>query len=320
VNKCFKIENMSKGLEMIAGLAEKLGIDEDVEDTRPIKRVRTSEVKESRPFDAKNDSFRMTTHMVKVVTQASDCFKDNVVANLQFDSNGINIFALYHSKTVCITTQFGRDLFSEFSCEKEVHTSLNLLHLSKKIAILQKFKIQKLTFASLDDDLVLMGDNDNEPAGSIRMKSLTSDVEELDLSDFQYNVPIRLLSSDFSRLIDCMPATFHIKMDIEKGHLVFMGSEDHSVTRLPMKLDFEVLQRIKKYPDVADFQASFNKANLSAIMKGSKLSEFVIVAFSRDSPLFVQYVLNESSDLNPDNNSKVSMYFSPKLSEELDEE
>ena len=308
----------TKGFEMMAGLSERLGID-DTED-RPTKRVKTTEVKESRPFDPKQDAFKMTTHMVKVISQVSDCFKDNVMANLQFDSEGINIFSLHHARTVCISTHLGRDLFSDFSCEKEVYTSLNLIVLAKKIANLQKFKIQKLTFENKNEDLVLTGQTDGEPPARIRLKSLTSDVEELDLTEFDYSVPIRLLSSEFAKQIDCMPATFTIRMDSDNGHLVFLGNEDHSVTRLPMRLDTEVVEKIQKFPDVKDYHATFLKANLSAILKGAKLSEYVVVAFSQDSPLFVRYLLNESADLNPDNNSRVSMYFSPKLNEDLDDQ
>lgn len=310
-------DSQSKGFEMMAGLSERLGIDDL--DERPTKLVKTTEVKESRPFDPKKDAFKMTTHMVKIISQISDCFKDNVMANLQFDSLGINIFSLHHARTVCVSTHLGRDLFSDFNCEKEVFVSLNLMVFAKKISNLQKFKVQNLTFQNQNEDLVLTGQTDSEPAACIRLKSLTSDVEELDLSDFDYDVPIRLLSAEFSKQIDCMPPTFSIHMDVGCEQLVFSGNEDHSVTTLPMRLDKNIIEKIKKFPDVMNYHATFIKANLSAILKGSKLSEYVVVAFSLDSPLFVRYIINESADLNPDNNSRVSMYFSPKLNDDLDD-
>ena len=164
--------------------------------------------------------------MVKVIAQISDCFKDNVVANLRFCDDGVNIFALYHSKTVCISTHIGRDMFSEFMCEKEVYVSLNLMILAKKISNLQKFKIQKLTFENQDQDLVLIGQTDNGPPARIRLKALTSDVEELDL-DFEYSISIRFLSVEFAKQIECMPASFTIRMNCEQGELVFLLSLIH---------------------------------------------------------------------------------------------
>ena len=309
----------TKGSDMMAVLSKQLGLEAEDQE-RPAKKVRTSDVIESREFDPKQDAFRMTTHMVKVIASVSECFKDNVMANIKFDMDGIHIFALYHSKTVCISTYLGKDLFTDFLCEKEVYTSLNLMVFAKKIANLQKFKIQKLTFENKDSDLVLTGQTDGEPPAHVQLKSLSCDVEELDLNDFEYRVPIRLMSAEFAKLIDCMPPTFTIKMDADNGHLVFIGNEDHSITKLPMRLDKEVVEKIRAYPAVENYSATFVKANLGAILKGVKLSEYVIVAFSQDSPLFVRYILNESSDLNPDNNSRVSMYFSPKLNEDLDEE
>lgn len=310
----------SKGQQMIACLSKQLGIENnESEISRPQKRVRTHEVIETREFDPGNDSFKMTTHMVKIISHVTECFKDNIIANLKFNMNGIDIFGLYHSKTVCISTHLGKDLFTDFSCEKEVYTSLNLMVFSKKIASLQKFKIQQLTFETKNEDLMLIGHTDGEPPASIKLKSLTTECEELDLNGFSYDVLIRLQSSEFSKQIDCMPSGgFTIHIDTKHGCLVFTGDDDHSTTELKMKLDKEVIDNIKLYPAVTNYRAAFVKANIGAITKGAKLSEFVIVGFSQDAPLFVRYVLNESSNLNPEHNSSVSMYFSPKLNDELE--
>lgn len=307
----------SRGMEMFTGLSEQLGIGDF--ETQPKKKIKTNELGISRAFDPEQDAFKMTTHMIKIITQVFECSKDNVVANVKFDTTGVTIFALYHSKTVCINTHLGKDLFSKLVCEREVHTSLNLSVLAKKISNLQKFKIQTLTFESQGDDLVLTGRPETGPQAKIHLKSLSSDVEELDLCDFKYSVPIRLSASEFAKRVECMPATFTIHMDTELGCLVFIGDEDHSTTTLTIELDAQVLEEVKKHPDVRNYRATFVKANISSITKGHRLSEYVVVAMSQDSPLFVRYVVNESSDLCPEHDSKVEMYFSPKLNDDLDE-
>jgi proliferating cell nuclear antigen PCNA len=311
------INEVSEGSKMLAGLSDALGIDDS--DIRPTKTAKVTEVEQMRPFDPTNDAFKMTTHMLKVISGVADCFKDNVMANFRFDSEGVSIFSMHHARTVCITTHLGMDLFTDFSCEKEVYTSVNLNVFAKKVEILNKYKIQKLTFENKNEDLVLTGQGDSKPTASVRLKALTSDVEEVDISEFHYDVPFRLQSAEFSKIIDCMPGTFTIRMDVENGHLVFVGNEDHSVTILPMHIDPEVIEKIKQFDDVRNYQATFVKSNISAIGRGCKLSEYVVVAFNQENPLFVRYILNESADLNPDNNSSISMYFSPKLNDDIDE-
>jgi len=310
----------TKGAVMISGLRESLGLDDNCGPLRKKPRVVVVAEEEARPFDPDQDAFQMTTHMVKLMSQVTDCFKDNVIANLQFDPGGIHLFSLHHARTVCISTFLGRDLFSTFRCEREVCTTLNLVVLAKKIAILQKFRIQKLIFANKGDDLVLAGQRDAEAPAEIRLKSLTSEVEELDLSAFKFDVVFRLISADLAKLIDCMPPVFSIEVNIDQGGLVFSGHDDHSVTRLSLRLDKNILLEIARFENVKNYKSTFIKANLSAIGKGAKLSEFAQVGLSSDSPLFVRYVLNESSDLDAKKNSSISMYFSPKLDDDIDEE
>jgi proliferating cell nuclear antigen PCNA len=313
------MKRSSVGMQMIEGLSEKFGLDDAVENAN--KRVKSSYLKQANGFDAEYDSFCMSTHMVKVVSQVADCIKDNVAANFKFDSEGISIFAFYHSQTVCINVQMGKDFFDEkFSCDKQIFICLNLSTYAKKISMLQKCKVDKISFTNKDEDLMLFGQKEQDPTAEIALKSLNSDIEEIDLSDIDYKITIRLQSSEFSRLIDCMPANFTICFDSINGHLVFQSDEDLSRTKLPLRLEPEVVREIQKHESLKNYKQSFIKANMTYITKGAKLSEHVRVGFSQKQPLFVQYVISESSDLNPSNDSIVNMYFSPKVSDEIESE
>lgn len=308
----------TKGEQMMLSLREKLGIDQ-FDDCPKRKKVKTINVTGVDKFDSKIDGFRMTTHMVKLICQLSDCFKDNVVANIKFNSTGITIFALYHCKTVCINTHIGADLFTEIFCDKDVHIALNLMVLTKKISLLQKFKVPNITFHNEEDDLMISGERNGSPA-NVRLKGLVYEPEELDISEFEYNVPIRLKSSEFAKLIDCMPAVFSISLQIEKKVILFTGDDDSSVTKLQLKLDDDVIIPLKTFPEVCQYHSFFVKQNLMAIVKGAKLSEYVIVGLSKNAPLFVSYTLNESSKLDVSDRSKVNMYFSPKFCEDIEYE
>jgi hypothetical protein len=109
-------------------------------------------------------------------------------------------------------------------------------------------------------------------------------------------------------------------MDCAGKQLVFEGKEDQSSIVLRLQIDEDIVREIQKYEDVATYKACFMKSYLQPIVKGAKLCNYAIISFRKDSPLFVRYIINESSDLNPTNNSKVSMYFSSKFDDDLDDD
>lgn len=302
------------GQQMILELSEKLGID-NVDDI-PRKKMKISNVEEIKHFDAKKDSFYMKTNMVKLITQLADCFKDNVVANIKFDHTGINIFALYHCKTVCVNTHIGTDLFTDIFCEKDVYIALNLLVLTKKISMLQKFKVPEIIFRNKGGDLFITGERNGSPA-NILIKGLVYDPEELDVGDFKYPSPIRIKSHDFSRMIDCMPSDFNISLNIKDKYILFKGDDDCSIIELQIKLDDDVIRRVSQHKEVRDYNASFVKQNLVAIVKGSKLSEYVIVGFNQNAPLYISYTISDEN-FETKKCSKVEMYFSPKFCDDIE--
>lgn len=312
----------TNGLQALEELEDELGINSHNVNKKYKRQgcLKTSKIEEYTGFDPNNDAFSMTTQMVKRVGLVFETFKDNVECNIQFGTNGITVFALYYDKTVCICTHLGKDLFSEFSCEKETLSCVNLNVFAKRLSTLQRFKPQKLTFSNEDQNLIITGYPEKGPSGKVIISSLTSVLEELDPSSFEYDVHIRVLSSDFAKRIDAMPPTFILRMDCDSNHLVFEGVEDLSSIVLRLEIDVEIVKEIEKFNDVANYRASFMKSYLQPIIKGAKLSTYAIISFRRDSPLFVRYIINESSDMNPENNSKISMYFSSKFDDDLEDE
>lgn len=304
----------TEGQKMMSNLREKFGI-ENIDNT-PLKKVKSVNVTELDSFNAKFDSFYMKTNMVKLITQLADCFKDNVVANVKFDNTGINIFALYHCKTVCINTHIGTDLFVDICCEKDIYIAMNLMVLSKKISLLQKFKVPEITFKNKDGDLSISGNRNGSPA-NILIKGLIYDPEELDVGEFQYDVPIRVKSCELAKLIDCMPTDFSISLKLKEKHILFTGDDDSTITELQLKLEDDVVNRLNKYKSIRGYKASFVKQNVMAIVKGSKLCDYVIVGLNQNAPLFISYTISDDN-FDPKRRSQVDMYFSPKFSDDIE--
>lgn len=264
-----------------------------------------------------SDTLFIKTHMITSIHKILESIKDNVIVNIEFDRNGIHFFSLYHSKTVCVKSLIGLDMFSEFKCDKRICTSLNLNDFAKKVATMNKLKIKVLTFQCDGDDINLTGINDKGPPVKICFKAINSEFETLDL-DCVYNSPLRVKSADFAKQLESMPSIFTMYVDMSLCQLVLYGTENNSTTIVPMDISSENMERIKLHPEVSNYRASFVKNNLNAIIKTSKLSEYMSLGLSNDCPLHVDCIISESINMKTENNSNISMFFSPRITDDDD--
>jgi hypothetical protein len=256
--------------------------------------------------------FRMALYNAKILNTVAECLRDNVLGNFQFDSHGASVHSLHHLKTVFIHTTLGSALFSEFACDDKVRTSVNLSVFAKKLASMQKFKLQKLAMESDSDSLVLKGYTEHKAPIVVSMHAMEQEFETDDILhkmvDLDYPVTFRLLSTELAMHIELMPSYFTIYFDSRTDSLVFTGKEDHSATTVPMRLDREVASAIRQHPKVANFKGTFDKSHLGAVGKGVKVSEYVVIGFQGEQPLHVRYVLGDMVD-----GSSISMYFAPQI-------
>ena len=268
-----------------------------------------------REFVTTSDSFKLTTQMTKKTVDVFDLFKDNVDCNIKISKSGLDMFALFYDKTVYITIRLGKTVFSEVECPTNVMYCVNLNVFAKKISTLNRFKPRRLVFGNEGTDLMVTGYPDAQAPGKIVINSLASLVEELNTDMFQYDVVVRTSSEDLARVVDAMPSVFNLSVDTDEKALVFNGSDDLSSIFLALRLSDEVVDTIKQNPDMQNYKASFLKTNLTPLIRASKLSLFVFLGLSKKCPLFATYTITESCDLNPNHDSRVHMYFSPKTDE-----
>lgn len=267
--------------------------------------------------EEKQEYFRMATQCVKKIVQVFDAIKDNVDCNVQYSASGLYIFSLYYDKTVCIVTNIGKSLFSEYTCsDTPVLATYNLNVLAKKMTVLQKFKPEKLVFSNQGADLVIKGESTGKAPSEISVSALSSSVEELDVNSFTYSIYINIPSSDLAQVIESMPLLFLVKMDCENRCLRFIGEEDQSSISLSINFPADVVARIRQVAEMRNFQASFLKSYLQPISKGSKLSSQAVLSFTDGAPLFVRFIIQQSLDLQNCNDTDVTMYFASRYDDE----
>lgn len=313
------LSNATVGSAMMDGLSNFLGLGDDGEKAPP-QIITSVEVENARNFDHSVDSFKFTTHMLRLINDvvSSLVSSNQTAANFRFDSKGITITSFLHANTVCYLAFLGKDLFSQYSCNKEVHTSLFLKKFAENFSLLRNLNVETITFENNGDDLVLRGQRKNKPDQEVELKSLLEDgCNPLEIAgSFTYEVPFRLLSKEFIAVVQGMPPSFTIQVECSKKQLIFRGTEDHSTATLALSLDTKVIETIKGHPEVQNFRADFMKSNLAQVLKMAKLSEHVTLGLASNCPLFVRVNFNEGECP-----STVDIYVSSKVDEsELDED
>ena len=306
---------MADGKAKLADLCKELGIEDTV--PPPQKRLKADTTK-THEFNPEVDNFNFSTACSRVILTVADVIRgNNIDGNFTFNDTGIKIWSLPSAQTVCIIVRLGPNMFSEFTCSKEVCTTINLNVFFQKIWTLQKMKAQKLTFRNAGQDLELVGYSDNQPKSVICLKPLDNADEDVDgIAAMKYPVLVQLNAAELNRLIDGMPTVFTISIDFDDGCLVFTGVEDSSTTKLAMRLEENVIDTLHNCKASKGYRASFLKSSLACLTKAAKLSDCVNVGFVNDAPLFLQYTINESSDFKKERESNITIYVSAKINDD----
>ena len=265
-----------------------------------------------RDFQVESDSFHLSTQMTKKIVDVFDAFKENTECNLKISKTGIDVLALLYDKTVYVSIRLGKSIYSENQCPTNIAFSVNLNILAKRLSVLNRFKPRRFVFGNKGTDLIITGFPDNQAPGKVVINTLSTTIEELDVSLFKYEVSIRTSSEELARILDAMSPIFQLYVDMEEKALVFHGSDDLSSTVLALRISEEAIQKIQTTPSMQNYKASFLKANLMPLVRASKLSAFVSLGLHNKNPLYASYTITESCDLLTQHDSRVQLYFSPK--------
>lgn len=267
------------------------------------------------PHYNKRDQLYLVTPLVSTIYKMIDAIKDNVITNVKFNNRGMHLFSLYNSKTVCVQMTIGLSMFSEFKCDNEITTALNLSTLAKKLSAITKIKSKRLIFTICDGDISLKGECDSGPDINISFRSVNSEFDNLEL-DCKYNVPLVVNAVDFAKQIESMPSMFVISVDINKKVLIMEGDDNCTTTKVPMKISDDIVDQIRLHDDVKNYRASFLKSNLIPVLKLAKLTDCMILGLSSNAPLSVICTVSESYNQSRSEDSRIEMFISPRIDED----
>lgn len=300
----------TKGSEMIDALNTEL---DDLSEPSVNKKIKTSKNPNTTSFEPSCDSFELTTSNTKIFAHLFTFMAvKSDIGRLHFSPRGLYVSAAYHHETTFIATQLACEMLSKLNCNQETSINLNLDTFAKKFAMLNSFHVESITFKNdSEGNLQLLGTaTDHSQKAAVTFGGLNDEVMDTEaLNELTYDMAIKLSSKEFSRRVEHMPAVFSIAMDVHNACLVFSGKDSNSSTELRLYLSQSVMDTVKKFPRVCDYNQLFGKYNMVDLTKAATLSDDVAMSFGdHDSPLHLVY--------NLDTKSTVSVYVMPKCSDD----
>lgn len=285
------------------------------------KKVKMSKPVPDREFEYSKDNFEMTTaststleNMISVMKQAGD-----ETGSVKFMPTCIEFFCLDCSKTTGIRARISKQDFNKYLCSSIVHTSLNFTTFSKCLGNVQLHKPATITIKSDQGDLRIVGKmDDGRVCIEQRIKALSDDVEEPDFDKLQYDAPVTLDSVKVARAIKCMPATFVISFDGEKGCIRLKGESNQGEVNVPIYFDNDSLVRkLKKNDEIKDYSSTFTKNKLDTLVKATKMSNQVTLGMRTDYPLFARFQITDpiEAENGDEEGSKIDLFFAETISE-----
>lgn len=249
-----------------------------------------------------------------------------VHCNVKYTKTSIQVFALYHYGAVCIVTTIGRNMFSAYSCPSTpLVSTYNLNLLAKQLRTVSKSKPQSLSLSNdyKGVDLVIQAYKKNgtiESTAMITPLSESEQVEELDTTEFAYEIEIQVSCKDLGEKLDAMPPLFEISVNTGNSRIEFKGIEDQCKLTMTIELPDDVNTKIKNYDDIANFRARFVKSYLKPLIKGCKNPMTVSLGLKQKAPLFARFLYQDSTDPTKSDSTEVCMFFASRIEQDDDEQ
>jgi len=257
-----------------------------------------------------------------------DAIKD-IIESAPFDirNDALSLQAMDTSHVALVSLRLGRDLFEEFRCDRNVNIGLSM----KNVAI-------ALKCAGNDDTCMIRFDESGENTNilfsfldeksrrkqDITLKLMDIENENLGVPDQKYAAVVDMPASEFHRVVNdlsgfsdsiCIKATkgqiqFEAVGGEHGGNLVTYNSEqevdedeDMSDDGKKKKKDMSV-----KITSTEDVKLGFSVKYLTQFAKATKLSERVRLSISNQSPIVVEYPI--------ENDGTLKFYLAPKIEED----
>jgi proliferating cell nuclear antigen len=186
--------------------------------------------------------------------------------------------------------------FEEYSCTEDFFIGVPIQNLHK---ILKCMDPEDTLTLSADPDTPLLSLEFQKPnrTASFEMHLIDLDVDQLEIPEQKYDCNITMSASDFKKIIsDLQPFGESVWLKTKKDEFTFSVQDQANIT----------LKTFEEYTCRTETVAEFSIRFLGLFAKASVLSKSVVLRFSSDTPLLVEFVFDEGW---------IRYYLSPKMTD-----
>ncbi|MDI9645039.1 MAG: proliferating cell nuclear antigen (pcna) [Candidatus Verstraetearchaeota archaeon] len=220
------------------------------------------------------------------------------------DASGIRLRAMDPSRVAMVDLDLPKGVFESYECAGEVPIGVNfedMKNIMKRAGANEKLDLEKG-----EEETRLKIRLKGKSTRTFSMPLLDMGKEELSVPRIPFNVTVKAPASTIMEAIkDAEVVSDFVKMAVEDGMMKMTASGDRGEVEVVItKESGELLSVEVKEPA----QALYSLNYLSKMMGASSLAEIVVVMFSKDMPLRL--------DFNLSSGGKIVYYLAPRMESE----
>jgi proliferating cell nuclear antigen len=222
-----------------------------------------------------------------------ECFRDLISEGAFIcHTDSITLQAMDTSHVSLVSMRL--DTFESYSCDEDFFIGVQIQNLHK---ILKCMDPEDILTLSADPDTPVLSLEFQKPnrSANFEIHLIDLDIDHIEIPEQKYDCNITLSSNDFKKIIsDLQPFGESIFLKAKKNEFIFSVQDQANIA----------LKTFEEYTCYNETIAEFSIRFLGLFAKASVLSKSVILRFSSDTPLQVEFVFDEGW---------IRYYLSPKM-------
>jgi len=253
-----------------------------------------------------------------ILKKMLDAIKDLVTeASWDCTPAGMSLQAMDTSHVSLVAVNLNADGFDKYRCDRNITLGMNLTSLSKILKCASNDDTITIKAQDDADKITLLFEAKNETETSeYEIKLMNLDAEYLGIPDTTYNANIKMPSAKFQRICrDLSQIGDAVKISVVKNGVQFGAEGDLGSGKVSLNQsanadkDEESVVISMQEPIVQSFALKY----LINFAKATPLSGQVSLSMQEDTPLVVEYNINDGEEDNPSNIGSIRYYLAPKI-------
>eukprot|EP00033_Pygsuia_biforma_P000473 GCRY01000559.1.p1 GENE.GCRY01000559.1~~GCRY01000559.1.p1 ORF type:complete len:261 (+),score=85.51 GCRY01000559.1:127-909(+) len=247
----------------------------------------------------------------KIIASIQELLAD---ANFDCSASGIALQSMDSSHVSLVAVLLRADGFEHFRCDRAVTLGHNMKNLANVLKCSDNNDI--ITIKAEDDAQVatyMFESPSQSRVSDVEMKLINIDVEHLGIPETSYDAIVTMPSTEFQRIVrdlQVMGDTVVISVSKDNVKFSFQGDNQSGNVTLRATSSIDKPEESVEINLQENVQLTFALRYLNFFTKATPLSDQVTISMSKDTPLVVEYRIQDLG--------YVRYYLAPKIEEDDD--